>query len=425
MSSAKSKTMQLINGIFVGSIALASIAYAQPSYEEDMARQRAQERQIMEDGIRQGAEAAQPQYQDSTPHRWVSNHLAVSWHPDATDVWASWQHSEAKEAEAAALAACSAVMGSGCTIASSGYNSSIAIAQGPDGFLYVAWGEDKSKAKKNVLTQCVRPNCTIKHLFAVEASYLPVDEFLHHYPPSHSYSPKKIETYSYGIVGWPKSAVDPKWQGKVWLVTGGKNFEATKKQLLDRCKKDTGVDCDISQTTGNTHLIQFVNNSTGLISWAVDFSKSDAEKQMKNACKKTGDKCSLINIFDAKTPRELVVDSPVMRVRGYLAMAWPKKSQANEKLAISMGHDDLAVAKSTALTECKKANNAECKLVDENLDDGTYVQLGLYMDEKRSLRWYFGFNEDAIKKMASTDCVSCRLVSIIDARKKKNILQAM
>lgn len=424
MPSVKSKAMQLLNWIFVGSIALVSMAYAQPSYEEDMARQRAQERQIMEDGIRQGAEAAQPQYQESTPHRWVSNHLAVVWHPDATDVWASWQHSEGKEAEAAALAACSADMGVGCTIASSGYNSSIAVAQGPDGFLYVAWGEDKDKSKKNVLKQCNRPNCVIKHLFSVEAEWLPVDRFMVHLPQD-NYSPRNLGTYSYGMVGWPKAAVDSKWQGKVWLVTGGKNFEATKKQLLDRCKKDTGVDCDISQTTGNTHLIQFVNNSTGLISWAVDFSKSDAEKQMKNACKKTNDKCSLLNSFDAKTPRESVVDSPVMRVRGYLAMAWPKKSQAKEKLAISMGHDDLAVAKSTALAECKKANNTECELVDENLDDGTYVQLGLYMDEKKSLRWYFGFNEDAIKKMASTDCASCKLVSIIDARKKKNILQAM
>ena len=106
-------------------------------------------------------------------------------------------------------------------------------------------------------------------------------------------------------------------------------------------------------------------------------------------------------------------------------MAWPKKSQANEKLAISTGHDDLAIAKSTALAECKKANHAECKLVDENLDDGTYVLMGLYMDETKSLRWYFGFNEDAIKKMVSSDCASCKLISLVDARKKKNILQAM
>jgi hypothetical protein len=114
-----------------------------------------------------------------------------------------------------------------------------------------------------------------------------------------------------------------------------------------------------------------------------------------------------------------------MRVRGYLAMAWPKKSQANEKLAVSTGHEDVALAKSTALAECKKANKAECKLVDENLDDGTYVLLGLYLDETKSLRWYFGFNEDAINKMVSNDCASCKLVSIIDARKKKNIFLAM
>jgi hypothetical protein len=424
MPSTKSKALQLIHRIFFGAIALTSIAYAQPSYEEDMARQRAQERQIMEDGMQQGAAAAQEQYQDTTPHRWVSNHIAVAWHPEANDVWASWQHDEAKAAEATALAACNAVMRAGCTIASSGYNSSIAVAQNPDGFLYVAWGENKGKAKDNVLTQCVRPNCAIKHLFSVEAEWLPVDQFMYHLPQD-NYSPKTIETYRYGIVGWPKTAVDAKWQGKVWLVTGGKDFESTKKQFLDRCKKDTGVDCDIGQTSGNTHLIQFVNNSTGLISWASDFSKADAEKQMKKACKKTGDKCSLLNTFDAKTPRELVIDSPVMRVRGYLAMAWPKKSQANEKLAISTGHEDLATAKSTALAECKKANKSECKLVDENLDDGTYVLMGLYMDETKSLRWYFGFNEDAIKKMVSGDCASCKLISLVDARKKKNILQAM
>jgi Domain of unknown function (DUF4189) len=424
MSSKKSTRIWLIKWMLMCSITLGSISYGQPSYEEDMARQRAQERQIMEDGIQQGAAAAQEQYQESTPHRWVSNHIAVVMHPKVIDVWASWQHDALKDAEATALAACQVQMGVGCSVVSSGYNSSVAVAQGPDGFIYVAWGENKGKAKDNVLTQCARPNCVIKHLFSTEAQWLPVDEFMHHLPQD-NYSPKTIETYKFGLVGWPNAAVDAKWQGKVWLVTGGEDFESTKKQLLDRCKKDTGVDCNVAQTSGSTYLIQFVNNSTGLISWASDFSKADAEKQMNIACKKTKDKCSLINTFDAKTPRELVVDSPIMRVRGYLAMAWPKKSQAKETLAISTGHEDLALAKSTALAECKKANKAECKLVDENFDDGTYVLLGLYQDETKSLRWYFGFNEDAIHKMASSDCASCKLISIIDARKKKNIIQTL
>jgi Domain of unknown function (DUF4189) len=424
MPSSKPLSFWWVRLLLLCSFALGSTTYAQPSYEEDMARQRAQERQIMEDGIRQGAEAAQQsEYQQSTPHRWVSNHIAVAWHPDVMDVWASWQQDSKQAAEADALGACTAYMGPGCTIASSGYNISIAVSQGPDGFLFVAWGETKAKAKKNSLDQCGRPNCINKHLFSVEAAWLPVDEFMHHYPPLHTYFPQPKEKYRYGLVGWPKSVVDPKWQGKAWLITGSDNFESAKNKMLTKCKQDTGSDCDVFMTSGNTHLIQYLNNSTGIASWAVDFSKAEAEKQMTKACKKAKEKCSILNSYDAITPRDLIIDSPIARVRGYLAIAWPKKNKADEKLVVSTGHDELSTAKATALKECQKVNQAECTLVDENLDDGTYTHLGLYLDEKKSLRWYFGFNEKAIEKTAASDCTGCKMAAMLDARKKKNLVK--
>lgn len=54
----------------------------------------------------------------------VDTHYAVAFHPGANDPWAIWKNQiSLKDAEERVIAACNAVMGSGCQIVGSGANS--------------------------------------------------------------------------------------------------------------------------------------------------------------------------------------------------------------------------------------------------------------------------------------------------------------
>ena len=85
---------------------------------------------------------------------WVSNYVAVAWHPNASDVWAIWNAQSEEQAKEGALRLCTVAMSDGCTIAKAASNTSIAIARAPDGTLWSGWGETPRKAKNDVLASC-------------------------------------------------------------------------------------------------------------------------------------------------------------------------------------------------------------------------------------------------------------------------------
>jgi hypothetical protein len=142
------------------------------------------------------ARVDEPQQSESGPpaqqynYYWADNYVAVAWHPDASDVWAIWNAHSAEEAKEGALRLCAVAMSEGCTIASAGSNSSIAIARAPDGTLWSGWGATPRKAKSEVLASCKKQGirCTYERTFTGKpyrdaAGTMPLVKLEYYAPP--------------------------------------------------------------------------------------------------------------------------------------------------------------------------------------------------------------------------------------------------
>ncbi len=101
------------------------------------------------------------------PSVWVDSNVAVAWHANTDSVWATWGHRKAAAAEAVVLNACNATMGSGCTIAHSAFNSSIAIGRDKTGALWSSWGATEEEARAKLKKSCQDDNeeCTVLNVY--------------------------------------------------------------------------------------------------------------------------------------------------------------------------------------------------------------------------------------------------------------------
>ncbi|AFY95837.1 hypothetical protein Cha6605_4928 [Chamaesiphon minutus PCC 6605] len=111
------------------------------------------------------------------PTMYANSYIAVAWHPKATDVWATWNQRTAEKSQQVALAACTQIMGAGCTIAVSGYNGSVAIARDKSNLVWYGWGNKPDNAREIVLKDCKDKNkdCKIVHVFTAEPLLQPAN----------------------------------------------------------------------------------------------------------------------------------------------------------------------------------------------------------------------------------------------------------
>jgi hypothetical protein len=394
---------------------------------DEMARQQQEQQQ------QQQQQYEQQQYEAANapppiPVNWVTSYAAIAWHVDAADVWATWNRRTEEGAKQAALEACNNVMGEGCTIAVSAWNSSIAIAQEEGGALWYGAHDTESKAKKKVLEDCRagKHQCKIKYVFTARpwtepANWTDVERqiaaekinfFKDQFPDT------AVARNVHVLVGWPEK----KWTDKVWLVSGRQNYQQSEKLLLERCKRDSGVDCVVSQASVNGAVYRYMDSAAGT-GWVAASSKKAAAFRMQEYCAKTKGKCSLEQGFDAQTPRLTVLESPPagMRSRGFVAVAWPSPTQANWKnVLVTAGHESLQAAKTAAVRQCEEKSQSKCALIGD-VDDGRFSLLGLYLDNKGSVRWYMNNSENQIEIDAQDDChnadVNCKRLAIFDPKK--------
>jgi hypothetical protein len=111
------------------------------------------------------------------PTMYANSYIAVAWHPKSTDVWATWNQRTAEKSQQVALAACTQIMGAGCTIAVSGYNVSVAIARDKSNSLWYSWEKNPENARNKVLKACKDKNedCKIAHVFTAEPLLQPAN----------------------------------------------------------------------------------------------------------------------------------------------------------------------------------------------------------------------------------------------------------
>jgi len=246
----------------------------------------------------------------SGPPRKAYGYVAVAWHGDAADVWATWNRSSEEEATMVALTACRRAMGEGCEIALSAWNSTIAIAKAPDGGLRVGWGAKPQEAEAQAIGKCsgYLDGCSIQHRFTGKP-WSVADDYL----------PRDVPRVTYAMFAWPKGRPAPIWLNKVWIATGQGGYERTSKLLLERCKMDTGGDCEIAQyakaETGQRSggvIASYFNPKRGTM-WFASASPREAKVAMERHCRDDGTVCENLQVYDASTRRLQVLDQAVPR----------------------------------------------------------------------------------------------------------------
>lgn len=237
----------------------------------------------------------------------ADTYVAVAWHEDANDVWAIWNNRSEKDAQKRALAACNKVMGGNCSYANGGKNSSVAVSRYMNGVLAeTVWGETADKAKENTLKKCSNQGqkCRVDQVFT--ALFLPDygdDPSLEYFPN------KKVERLNYAMAAWVKPDSSRKRQGKTWL-SSGKDYHALKQRLLNSCKQDNGLECEIGITVPNGVITGYVVKPNNVELFVGALTREDAEAIIKNSCAKEKLECIVGKVYDSKTPRLEMVSRP-------------------------------------------------------------------------------------------------------------------
>jgi Domain of unknown function (DUF4189) len=257
---------------------------------------------------------------------YANSYVAVAWHNNADDVWAVWNHRSEAKAKEAALNACNQVMGSGCTIAVSTWNTTVAIARRQNGQLWFATESSPKKARKSVMKSCEESqnDCKLLHTFTAEpliqpANFTPEQQEILITNPAFDFSKKYLpsnvkrltETYSPG----PKADTSRGFFAIAWLggqqevplsnlvmASGFPTVKEAEKAALDRCQAQSKQTClsltDVDDQKNpmfgiylnSRNIMQIYNNST-----------SEAiEKVAADECNKSGLTCQKVGIFDVR-----------------------------------------------------------------------------------------------------------------------------
>lgn len=251
--------------------------------------------------------------QQPIQYRMIDSYIAVAQHFDANDVWVAWNHRTAQEATKAALDACNKVMGSGCMIfgGDAGRNISVAVVDDVGIINNLGWGKTPEEANKAGLGKCAErgTRCKVRHTFTA-SPWKDTPLNLVFKGNSKNYFPdQKVPRITYVMVGWPKSDPGTQWHGKSWL-TSGKGSEESKQVLLDRCKQDTRVECEVALLVPNGTVTSYIKNKSANITFMGGPTQKDAEGYIKAYCAKESAECVIGQSYDSKTPRLEVVSKP-------------------------------------------------------------------------------------------------------------------
>lgn len=265
--------------------------------------------------VRDEAAAPVPQ---GPPTQWVNSYYVAAWHPDASDVWTAAGYRSADAAGEAALAACAAAMGPGCTLTPGAANGSIAIARDGLGTLWAATGASDGKARKEVEKLCVKEQQAICQVINTTNSPSWIEEI--GYPVSQAivFPPKGNFHRIYASTAWVDSgSADGDWGAKIWVNSGYTSGKDAETAAVTQCERDSGAKCKAVRTISDAYLTIAVDASRSIrVGSSPDYK--DARKHAEQRCKDTGTKCTVTATFDATQKGAYVHDA-------YQALAEMKK----------------------------------------------------------------------------------------------------
>jgi hypothetical protein len=266
----------------------------------------------------------------------IAGFTTMTYHPDTASVWTTAGHKTLKAAKSQALAGCNAATGGGCVIVAAIEGTGrISVTEDAMGQLWVkgAVGNEMLAPVDLSMQHCLDNSFGCKFLGSHDSGTIYLDE-----DPdtdqSENYFPKGSLTWNlWAMVAQPQDAAGLIEPGKSWLISGKKGYTGARKQVLDRCKAESGLSCSItayaaysaevlSNETGTANglLVNF-EDAAGRSRWTSAVADGPAKKKSKkgmpvdpvtvqdrvrSVCGSFAP-CKVITTYDAATPRLEVI----------------------------------------------------------------------------------------------------------------------
>ncbi len=268
----------------------------------------------------------EPEPEPRIPTMYANSYVAVAWHNNADDVWAIWNHRSEAKAKESALNACNQVMGSGCTIAVSSGNSTVAIARRQNGQIWYATESSPKKARKLVMKSCeeAKSDCKLLHTFTAEplvqpANFTPEQQaFLENNPAfdfSKNYFPSSVKRLTAPFSPEPKADTSRGFFAIAWLggkqaipfsnlvvASGFPTIKDAETAALERCQaqsKQTCISANDVDDQKNPMFGIYLNNRNHVQLY--NHTTAEAiEKVAVAECSKLGLTCQKVGIFDVR-----------------------------------------------------------------------------------------------------------------------------
>jgi Domain of unknown function (DUF4189) len=255
------------------------------------------------------------------PTMYANSYIAVAWHPNANDVWATWNHRTEAKSTQTALNACTQAMGEGCTIAINGWNGSVAIARDQDNIVWQAWADTPKNARKNVMKACKekKEGCKILHVFTAEPLIQPANftpeqqeilvtnpafDFSKKYFPSNvkrlSTEPQSDTSRGFLAIAWTRFPLQA-WPNLV-VASGYPTVKEAEKVAIERCQTESKQTCFSFGAIDNRTHPMFAAYVYGKdqVYWYSNMTEESLEKDAEKHCREGNVTCQKIGVFDAR-----------------------------------------------------------------------------------------------------------------------------
>lgn len=217
------------------------------------------------------------------------SYAAIAWHPNAADIWADGNYLYAGNvSEGEALAACNRVMGDGCTLAGTWWNSSMAIVRDRSGYFYKAWAGNGGAERRQVIAECSAKQLLPCEVFATISS------------STRRRSPGPSARKSFGAAAWV--AGNDGYDHRLYVASGYRSADEAATAAIKACSDATSRPCENHAVSGNGFIQAFRIHGKN-DSATVETSAKRAQAAARLHCKKQKSaSCELQAVFDSRKP---------------------------------------------------------------------------------------------------------------------------
>lgn len=237
-------------------------------------------------------------YEAAPPSK--TRYTAVAWHDDAADVWVVGDMGDRNDAALAALSACNAVMGKGCELAGTWWNSSVTIVRDRYGSFAMGWDGKGGAQSRKTMADCSAQQLVPCEVFAT-------------IPLGSRRSPDASARKIYAASAWATDAARD--DGKLYVASGYRSGDDATGAAIKACSDATKSACKSNSFTGNGVILAYRLNG-GDASATSETSAARARAAAQANCNRQANKtCEIQAVFDSRRPGLFVHDFKTGRTR--------------------------------------------------------------------------------------------------------------